>query len=447
MPRMDSTFTKKMPDRRSLVAMLLTLMSLLAALSGTGYGPPMWWAGIAAWLAAIMLWPQLTGAQRRLALLLAGIGLVAAVATWIRGGQLAWIGLLTQNTALLGMLAAVSFLQLLGRSEGETQELPKGKLALWRTAVGVHLLGAVINLSALFIMADRIGSNGKPRIEQVALLSRAYLAAALWSPFFAATAVALTYAPGANPLGLMAAGITLAALLICLAGYDIIRSGPDRAENFVGYPMHLDALAIPGVLAVLVGLGHWIFPRWAMLSVVSFASLIVVVFTMMCRQGPWQASRSMIEQATARLPNMSGELILFLAAGCFASGLSSLIGTGGIWMPFTKFGVVEAATVLAIMILLAAVGVHAVISITMAATWLAPLQPEPTLLALVFVQSWAIGLAAGPTSGTNITIQGRYGIPAMRMARGNIRYCLQAYGAAVIWQVIISICLRVFPYE
>ncbi len=442
---MDPAFTKNLFNRRSIAAILLTLMSLLAALSGTGYGPPMWWAGIAAWLAAAALWTQLTSAQRRLALILACIGLAAAVVTLIRGGQLAWASLLTQNTALLGMLAAVSFLQLLGASEGKSEVLPKGKLALWRTAVGVHLLGSVINLSSLFIMADRIGSNGKPHIEQVTLLARAYLAAALWSPFFAATAVALTYAPGANPFGLMAAGVTLAVILISLAARDIIRSSPDHAESFVGYPMHFDALAIPGLLALLVGLGHWIFSGWAMLSVISLASLAVVMFTMMYRQGPLRASRSLIEQANARLPNMAGELILFLAAGCFAIGLSSLISMGGIWMPFTKFGILEAATVLAIMILLAAVGVHTVISITMAATWLAPLRPEPTLLALVFVQSWAIGLAAGPTSGTNITIQGRYGIPAITLARGNIRYCLQAYVAAVIWLGIVSICLGGFP--
>lgn len=442
---MDPAFMKNLLDRRSLAAILLTAMSVLAALSGTGYGPPIWLAGLAAWLAATVLWTQLARAQQRQAILLVGIGMAAAVATLLRGGHLAWIGLLTQNTALLGMLAAVSFLQLLGASDEGGETLPQGRSALWRTAFGVHLLGAVINLSALFIMADRIGANGKPRIEQIALLSRAYLAAALWSPFFAATAVALTYAPGANPFGLMAAGATLAVVLICLAARDIIRSSPDHAASFVGYPMHFDALAIPGGLAVLVGVGHRLFPGWAMLSVISFASLLVVSLTMMYRQGPWRAARSVFEHATVRLPNMAGELILFLAAGCLASGLSSLINTGGVWMPFAKFGVVEAAIVLAIMILLAAVGIHTVISITMAATWLAPLHPEPTLLALVFVQSWAIGLAAGPTSGTNLTIQGKYGIPAMTMARGNVRYCLQAYGAAVVWLLIISVCLGVFP--
>jgi len=90
------------------------------------------------------------------------------------------------------------------------------------------------------------------------------------------------------------------------------------------------------------------------------------------------------------------------------------------------------------MILLAAVGIHAVISITMVATWLAPLHPAPDLLALVFVMSWAIGLAAGPLSGIHLAIQCRYGISARMLARGNIRYCLQAYAAAVIYLLLIA---------
>ena len=431
------------PNRLSIAATLLMSMTLLAALSGTGYGPPVWWAGLSAWLAAAVLWTQVTRAQRRQAILLAGIGLAAFGMALMRGVQPAWISLLTQNTALLGMLAAVSFLQLLGVSGESEARLPKGKRALWHTAAGVHLLGSVINLSAVFIMAERIGPNGKPRLEQAALLARAYLAAALWSPFFAATAVALTYAPGASPMKLTAAGTTLACVLVCLAARDIIRSSGDHAANFVGYPMHFTDFAIPGVLAMVVGAGHWLLPAWATLSVISIASLAVACVTTVIRRGLLPASRAISDHALHRLPGMAGEVVLFLAAGCFASGLSSLIATGGIWMPFSAFGVVEAAIVLAIMIVLAAIGIHTVISITMAAAWLAPLHPEPTLLAMIFVQSWAIGLAAGPTSGTNLTIQGRYGIPATILARSNARYCLQAYCAAVLWLTIAGSVLEV----
>jgi hypothetical protein len=135
---------------------------------------------------------------------------------------------------------------------------------------------------------------------------------------------------------------------------------------------------------------------------------------------------------------MAGELALFLAAGVFAAGLTSLIDSGGFWLPFARFGAFEAAIVLAVMIVLAAVGIHTVISITMTAAWLAPLHPEPTLLALVFVQSWAIGLAAGPMSGIHLALQGRFGIAATVLARNNLRYCLQAYASALLWLAIVG---------
>ncbi|WP_157078758.1 hypothetical protein [Ralstonia sp. NT80] len=132
---------------------------------------------------------------------------------------------------------------------------------------------------------------------------------------------------------------------------------------------------------------------------------------------------------------MAGELVLFLSAGVFASGLQSLISQGGFWIPFSSFGAVEAALVLAIMILLSILGIHAVISITMISSWLAPIHPEPNLLALVFVESWAIGLAAGPLSGIHIAIQSRFGISANTLSRGNMRYCLKAYIVAALWLV------------
>ena len=333
------------PRRRTLAAVLLFAMTVLAALAGTGHGPPVWIAGLAAWGAAVLLWPQLARAQKRQALLLAGAGAVAFGVALGRGGSPSLLGLLTQNTALLGMLAAVSFLRLLRTPEAGSAGLPKGRGALWRTLGAVHVLGAVINLSAVFIMADRIGPDGKPRQDQAAVLVRAFLAAALWSPFFAATAVALTYAPGASPLGLAASGMALAVVLLWLAGRDTERSSGNRAADFIGYPMQASALKVPAVLAA--------------------------------------------------------------------------------------------------MILLAALGIHAVITIAMASAWLAPLQPEPTLLALVFVQSWAIGLAAGPMSGIHLALQGRYGLSAAQLARANVRYCLQAYAAAVVWLAVIGSVLGV----
>ena len=440
---MQTAFNVGLSARRALAALLLSVMALLAALSGTGYGPPIGCAGVVAWLAAALLWQQLASKQQAQALLLAGLGFLAFAVAVLRGNHPSWLGPLTQNTALLGMLAAVSFLQILGAPEKGQTALPSGKRALLRTAISVHLLGAVINLSAMFIVGERIGARGKPDLDQAALLSRAFLAGALWSPFFAAYAVAMTYAPGANSFHVAVAGILLALTLIGIAAHDIITASPDQAASFVGYPMQRTALYLPGTLVVLVGAGHWLFPTWSTIAVISIAALAVVLITSLVRQGPFLAWQSLSRHARQRLPGMAGELILFLAAGCFASGLGALIEHGELWMPFTKFGVVEAALVLAIMVVLAAIGIHAIVSITVIAAWLAPLHPPSTLLAMVFVQSWAVGLVVAPTSGTILSFQGRYAIPAMTLVRKNLRYSFKAYVAAVLCLAITSYCLGV----
>ena len=89
---------------------------------GRPCGSPGWQPGARPWL-----WPQLARAQKRQALMLAGAGAVAFGVALGRGGSPSLLGLLTQNTALLGMLAAVSFLRLLRTPEAGSAGLPKGR--------------------------------------------------------------------------------------------------------------------------------------------------------------------------------------------------------------------------------------------------------------------------------------------------------------------------------
>ena len=297
-------------------------------------------------------------------------------------------------------------------------------------------------------MAERIGPNGKPKPEQAMGAGARVSDRIAVVPLLRRDSHCADLCAGGASLGAGCSGVHRWARCCCgWRGRDIERVSGNNAADFVGYPMHLRALLVPGILAVLVAVGHWVVPNWAALSVISLASMAVVAVTLLVGQGPVEATAALGRHIRDRLPSMSGELVLFLAAGAFASGLRSLIDSGGIWMPFTGFGVGEAAIVLAVMILLSAAGIHTVISITMAAAWLAPLHPQPTLMAIVFVQSWAIGLAAGPMSGIHLAMQGRYGIPATTLSRGNIRYCVGAYIVAVLWLGMVGSWLgvRLFP--
>ncbi|WAL84888.1 hypothetical protein OYT13_10980 [Pandoraea sp. XJJ-1] len=127
------------PNRKFFASVLLMVMVVLATLTGTGYGSQAWLAGSAAWLAGMLLWPMLLASQKKQAIFLAGIGVLAFGVSVLGGQHPIWTTMLTQNIALLGMLGAVSFLQLLKAPNDAIEALPRGRIALWRTALGVHL--------------------------------------------------------------------------------------------------------------------------------------------------------------------------------------------------------------------------------------------------------------------------------------------------------------------
>jgi len=75
------------------------------------------------------------------------------------------------------------------------------------------------------------------------------------------------------------------------------------------------------------------------------------------------------------------------------------------------------------MVALAVLGIHPLISIATASGVIGAVA-DPNLLALTFLMTWALGVAASPLSGMHMAMQGRYGVPAHRFVRWNGRYVL-----------------------
>ena len=72
---------------------------------------------------------------------------------------------------------------------------------------------------------------------------------------------------------------------------------------------------------------------------------------------------------------------------------------------------------------IASLGVHPVVVVSTAVPLLSPSNPDPSLLAVLFVMCWGIGCAISPLSGTNVTLDGRYGVNSWLISRRNIGYC------------------------
>lgn len=395
------------------------------------------WAAIGTWGAALLLWPLLKHTAKRQVIILLSIGL-CGIAWGIANNISPNLSIATSgNALLLTMLAAVSFLRLITHMQCDNPaDVTPGRRSLWHSLFAVHLFGAVINLSTVFIMGDHLSKRRPLSETQLRVLTRGFSAAAFWSPFFAAMAAALTYAPGANLQYLWLSGIPLALLALGITAFSC-RS----AEQFVGYPMHLGALWLPALLALAVLLIHQVYPELSVLGVICLLAPLITVITLWLKQQPVMSSIK--RHITQDLPGMHNELALFLAAGVMASGLGSVFASLGGWLPFNQFSGSEAVVTLWFMLLTSLIGVHPVINIATIGTLLIPLQPNSTLLAMTFLSGWAIGVVNTPYSGLSLAMQGRYGLPALALTRINGLFSLSM---AVLASMTLWLFDRYFLY-
>lgn len=402
---------------------LAVVVLVVAAVALPAY--PAWITGVIAWTACLLLLPRLPRHQLLMVLALAGIGALGIAFGMTRGSDGLITMALTQNVPLSGMLIAVSFLQLIavGRT-ADAEPLEQGRGALFKTMIGVHLFGAVINYSAVAIFADRLSARTKLTMEQAMGLSQPFIVGAVWSPFYGAMAAALTAAPEASLTQLIFWGIPVAATGIVVTWFTLTSKRHGGAENFVGYPLHLEALWVPAVLAVSVLLVHEWQPRWPVMPIIAAMASLVTVLTLLVRNSR-QAGATLLRHVHTRLPGMNGELTLFLAAGILSAGMNGTIDALDLGLPFAQFGALEASLVLIVMNVCAWFGLHPIVLVSVLGPWLLPLQPDQTLLAMVFLMSWGIGLTACPMSNTMLGMAGRYGLPFGKLLALNRRYSIK----------------------
>jgi hypothetical protein len=386
---------------------------------------PGWATGIIAWCACLLLWPRLSRNQAIVTLLLLAFG-IAGMAWGMASGKAGLVRqALAQNIPLIAMLIAVSFLRLISVSPSAANEkLSTGRYALLKTLIGVHLFGAVINFSAVAIFADRLSARARLTSEQAIGLSQAFMVGALWSPFFGAMAVALIAAPGASLTRLMAVGIPITVVSILITWLTLSSKRYDHARDFAGYPLHLESLWVPAVLAIGVLTVHELRPQWSVMAIIAALAPLVTILTLLVREGN-RAVASVKRLIDVRLPEMNGEMSLFLAAGVLSAGMSGTIAALDLQLPFERFGGFEASVVLVVIILFSWLGLHAVIMVSVAGPWLAPLNPDPTLLAMTFLMTWGVGLQACPMSNTLLAMHSRYAIPYREVLAHNRVYGLK----------------------
>lgn len=162
------------------------------------------------------------------------------------------------------------------------------------------------------------------------------------------------------------------------------------------------------------------------------APLLAFAFMPSAGRGP-----ALKRQVVERFPAIGGQLVLFLGAGLLAAGINSALSVlelgGGHGLPFFHhFGWLESSLTLLLILLVAIVGVHPLISISGLAPLLWPLSPDPSLLGMCFLLGWGLATGTSPLSGSNLALASRYNLSAGAILRGNLLYGLLMYGVACL---------------
>lgn len=397
--------------------------------------------GYALWLGALLLWPDLPRESRRQAGALAGVGIALLVTAWlVFDAQIRWLDLPSGNANVVAMLVGVSFIGLIGGLRTQSRSPGRaitGRRGLLGTLLGVHLLGSILNLSTLFMIGDRLARRGPLTTPQLLALNRGFCSAALWSPFFAAMAVVMGLAPELSYIHVLGHGLALALCAGLLTMIEI----PHRFDlgRVPGFSMSPRSLLMPVVMAGLVMLFHYrLTPSLPILAIITFLLPGIAVMLNLAKGFDWTASR-LRRHTQERLPAMRGEVSLFLCAGLLTRGLTALAdaATDGGWRLFTDFGPAEASLSYAAIVASSLVGLHPIIGISVLASVIGlASERQQTLFALACLAAWGVGTSVGPISGTNLSLQGRYGASGGLIMRNNL-----GYAAVMSVLVIISLWL------
>lgn len=368
-------------------------------------------AGAIALLAGAVALTRLRGGVRVVVLVLTAVGVAGIVFGAAAGTAPGLDAVSSVNQDLVAMLAAITCVRLIVPTVAPGTGILRGWPALVRTSLVVHLLGSVINMSAVTLTADRLSTRGRLPLADALLVSRAYAAGAFWSPFWLASAATIAYLPGADVAPAVVAGASVALVALLLSTADVAAMlGPQR-RDYRGYTLSPALLVAPIAMVALVAAGHAVSPSTPIPRLVAAAAVTVCVVGLAARG----RLRDLGRHAIGGIASIRAEAALFVAAGILTVGLSSAVSVVGPVTLFESYDVAAAWLCIVATLLLSIVGLHPIVSLVIVATVVMPLDPSPTLFFLATLLGWGAATTIGPTSGLTMHLTSQFGVDPRRL--------------------------------
>ena len=393
------------------------------------------YSGFLAWISLLLLFFSIK--NKKMIIILFSLSLVSFLISYLNGFEINIVKVFTVNQYLLTLLIGVAFLRLIAIPKIDKEDkLPKGELSFFKTYLGVHLFGSVINLSSLILVADKLYKKAPLTNAQIVLLTRAFASDAYWSPFFVAFAAAITYTPNLSTSIVLINGIFLSIITFLISYYEVIKNKEFKIKEFSGYPLSFDNLYLPLCLAFLVLLTNHFYPDIKVIILVASFALLLTLIVLPIKEGLKNSVLKLTNHISKELPNMKMEISLFLVAGMFGMSVSAILIGLNLPLPFETFDWFIASILLGIFILLAFVGIHPIITIAIIGDFLS--NVNHTLLAVTFLMAWSTTVSTSPFSGLNLTIVARYNVKGSRIFKLNIFYALKMYFICVLFLFLLS---------
>lgn len=390
------------------------------------------------WVVFMSAWPRLNTRNKRQIGVLLAIGGIALFVSVLLGQNPLSISLLEGNLGIVAMLTGVSLLGLLPDSVKKSSPSVAGKGVI-HTWLSVHLLGSVINMSAIFLVGDKLQRQSeKMTMPQYTVLVRGLTSAGLWSPFFASIAVALSIAPDAEFHHLVLLGIPMALCSCLMTLWEFKRR--DYLSTFSGFPIAVHSLLFPITLASLVIIFHYfILQQTPILAVVTLLSPLAVMVLLSVKYGLHSSARRLRDHIHVGLPNMVNVIALFLSAGFLTKAISLALAStlGNDWSLFSHFGFNEAILCFIVICLMSLLGLHPIVGISLMSSLVPATSADNTLLAFVSLSAWGVGTAISPLSGINLSIAGKYGVDNFALARSNWLYGAMMCGVVAVSMIVL----------
>lgn len=423
--------TSRIKQWRSAVGGWLIILFVAIALSNEINQQALGYTGLIAAIGILILPTRLSPALLWQCGIMFGVGFILLLWMDRLGVPITWHEQLNNNIPLLILFAAISFLRIITVNP-TVHKQGKGLSAFIQTFLGAQFLAAVINMSAVIVIADYLKTGPKLNRNITTLAMRGVAIAAYWSPFFAAMAIVLHYLPDINILSIWLYSIPLTVLALTFTILEVRHSDPDKLSQFLGYPIGVKPLMLPVSLLLSVLIARQVWPDIAMVLLVGIASLLIPCLILVKRQGPSQSIRQIGKHISFGLGNLRGEFLLFISAGVLGSGGSVLLNHYPPNLPFETFTAPVASILLLLILMSTLLGAHSIVGIAISAPIILSTDPNTTLLALCYLSTWSIAATMSPFSGLSLMFRGQYQLSLSELWQYHWRYGLFMTTASIL---------------